>query len=135
MVNMLQGHGGFDLKLNGNIMVFTAYGAWNKETAMEFVKAATTVVAPIIESEWAMLSIITHWELSTPDCNPIIKQVVESGVKKGLRCEAIVNTQGVIKMEQFHLSAPSSSTLIRQEFRKIDDALSWLEEQGFKIEK
>ncbi len=131
---MHEAHGDFELTLVGNVIVFQAYGAWNRETALSFVDKVTLVAAPIVGSDWAMLSIISDWELSTPDCNPIIRQVVESGVQKGLQCEAIVNDQGVIKMEQFHLSAPTSANLRRKEFKTKQAAIAWLSSQGFPLE-
>jgi hypothetical protein len=84
---MHEAHGDFELTLVGNVMIFQAYGAWNRETALSFVDKVTLVAAPIVGSDWAMLSIISDWELSTPDCNPIIRQVVEAGVQKRIHDE------------------------------------------------
>lgn len=128
---MYEAHGDFTLTRSGNILLFHASGAWNRETAMAFGARAKALIAPIAGRPWAIFSHITAWELSTPECNPILKTIVENGINQGLTCEAVVNTQGQVKLEQFNQSMPERGGLLRKVFEYESDAMQWLNRQGF----
>lgn len=128
---MFDAHGSFSLELRGNILVFRAAGAWNKETAIQFATQANQKLKPIAGQPWCIFSHISNWELSTPDCNPFLKATVQEGVNNGLRCEAVLNTTGQIKLEQFNLSMPDEGDFKRAFFSTEEDALAWLKKEGF----
>lgn len=128
---MFKAHGDFKLELRGNILLSHSYGAWNKETALEYVKEATALLAPVINQPWAIITHISDWELATPDCDLIHKVIIGNAVKLGLSREAVVNSKGQIKLEQFNLSLPDDNNFQRRIFEDEPAALQWLNQQGY----
>lgn len=128
-------HGNFKLELVGNVLFQHLSGAWNKENALEYSQQVSILVSPIVNQPWALLNIITEWELATPDCEPIIKSILEIGVDTGLTCEAVVNANGTVKIEQLNRTLPVNRSFKRAFFTYDSDALNWLTEMGFECEK
>lgn len=128
---MFAGHGEYSLHLKGNILVSHAYGAWNKETALAYVKDAEKIIAPVVHKKWAVLTHISEWELNTPDVDIIHIKIIESCIDLGLRREAVINDSGLIKMEQFKKSDSSKGGFQRKFFELQSDGLAWLNSEGF----
>lgn len=128
------GHGDFNIALRGNILVVDAYGGWNKQKAIEFAQQSTALLEPIIgKSTWAILTDISSWELGVPEIAEVHKFNLEQAILKGCRCEAVVNTTGIIKLEQFNQSSPKQSDFEREFFDSKSAAVMWLSKRGFHL--
>ena len=131
---MFEAHGEFKLKLHGNILVSKFLGSWNKETAVAFVLEARRLVKPLNGKPWAVLTDLDEWELGTPECEEIQRASVIKSINKGLKCEALINRQGHLKVEWFLKTAPQDSNFERRVFAEKQEGLDWLAVNGFTVD-
>lgn len=82
-----------------------------------------------------MLNDINDWELATKDCEPLLIKMVDAAIEQGLCREAVINSQGVIKIEQFNLSLTDRAGFKRKFFKDEMTALKWLEDEGFSTKQ
>lgn len=112
-------------------------GAWNIETAREFKLELVNNVLPLLPKQWAALTVMSDWELCTPDCEPVIVEFSLEAKKHGLTREAVVNNKEATKLELFEkyqnkqLVKQANPEFERGFFKDEDQALVWLQAQGF----
>lgn len=135
---MFHEHGGFDLKLEDDILLVDVNGAWNAETAKAYRKAIVKTMEPAKGKSWALISNVEQWELCTPDCELMIVELTKYCRDNGLKREAVVNSNTAsIKLELFHkhLKKQASTSLpavFQREFFKAEkEARAWLKSQGY----
>jgi hypothetical protein len=130
-------HGCFHLELKGNILFITLEGGWNLETAMAYGKAINVITKDISSEPWAVLTVTDDWELCTPDSELAIVDFVKKAIENGLTREAVVNNKSSIKLEIYgkykHLKRSSVDNALfeRAIFQDVDQALEWLNKDGF----
>ncbi|MDC0602546.1 hypothetical protein OAP14_05895 [Aliiglaciecola sp.] len=127
-------HGDFNIELRGNILITDAFGPWNRETAIEFAKECEKALAPIFHQRaFALLTDISCWELGTPDIVQIHEFNLQKSIEAGCTCQAVVNSTGKIKFEQFNQRSPISKQFERKFFDTKYFAVEWLSIQGFYL--
>lgn len=137
---MFTEHGCFDVELRGNILFLEIEGAWNIETALAYQETIAEVIRPVIGKHWAAITIMSNWELCTPDSETVIVNITIDALKKGLVREAVVNNSGLIKLELFekyrNVTPPSDSKIpFRRRIHKDEEAaLEWLASAGFSVD-
>ena len=135
---MFREHGEFVVTRQGNILVAQVFGAWNAETAKSYKEAILKNIEPLKGKDWALISNVEKWELCTPDCQALMMQLIVESKEKGLKREAIVNsnTQSV-KLDLFTRYSnlePSENTdtsFLRQFVKTNIEAENWLQSEGF----
>lgn len=132
---MFPPHGNFGLALRENVFIAVLKGAWNVETAKLFRQESTRLVAPLSDSHWAQLLVISEFELSTPDTIPIMSHLFEQAKRHGLVREAIVDVSGsTIKNELFaHSRRAAKSDFASNEYCSLEEGINWLESEGFVV--
>ena len=135
---MFREHGEFVVTRQGNILVAQVYGAWNAETAKSYREAILKNIEPLNGDNWALISNLEKWELCTPDCQTLMMQLIVESKQKGLKREAIVNsnTQSV-KLDLFtrysnlEPSEDANTSFQRQFLATNNEAENWLKSEGF----
>ncbi|MDM7861630.1 hypothetical protein QTP81_13600 [Alteromonas sp. ASW11-36] len=128
------GHGEYDIKRSGNVLYVNLRGGWNEEAAIAYAKDIEQSIKPLINRPWAIISNLSDWELFTPECFPIISQLVIQAIQSGLCKEAIVSQPNSVKLQPFKLPKDAFPTFQRRFFPGLLEAKSWLMEEGFEFE-
>ena len=131
---MFSQHGAYRIERRNSVLLISISGAWNRETAQAYCKAAREASTPLIGRPYATLSDLNEWELATPDCDDLLKQLFQQAVDHGLRREAFVNKSGSIKVEQLNRLMPCGQEHIRKMFTNRDAAVDWLKREGFHLD-
>lgn len=137
---MFSEHGSFHVELRGNILFLDIEGAWNIETALAYQKEIAEAIKPIIGQNWAVVTLMDDWELCTPDSEKVIVKIVLDAIGKGLIREAVVSSQGTLKLELFdkysHVNTSSDTTIEfkRHIYQDEKKALEWLSSEGFSVD-
>ena len=67
MVLELKAHGSYKIQKRDRIVLVRIRDAWNLETAMHYCADMQRTAESMAGAPWAILSDLTHWQLSTPD--------------------------------------------------------------------
>jgi hypothetical protein len=138
---MFTEHGCFHVELRGNILFLEIEGAWNIETALAFQKVISETIKPVIGKTWATITLMSNWELCTPDSETVIVNITIDAITKGLVREAVVNNSGSIKLELFekyrNVTPPGDSKISfkRHIYNDEETALEWLASAGFGVDE
>jgi hypothetical protein len=124
-------HGAFELKVEGLILHAYIIGSWNIQAAYDYKEAVEKIIKPLVGHTWAMISVVDEWELYTPDCKPIMIELSHYAYASGLCKEAIVNQVASVKLEAFPAKIKGFPTFQRQFFHTKEEAVSWLNDEGF----
>ncbi len=68
-------HGSYQMRREGQIILITAFQAFNKEGVLKWAQEYKSLAEPIKSSPWACLCDISQWELFTPDAWEVIEEV------------------------------------------------------------
>lgn len=134
---MFTEHGYFNVELRGNILFLDIKGAWNIETSLAYQKAISEAIKPIEGQPWAVITLMNDWELCTPDCETVLFEIIKDAIAKGLIREAVVNNNGIVKLQLFEkyrnvkLSNKTKTPFKRHIFQVQEIAMQWLKTQGF----
>ena len=137
---MFNEHGEFTVARQGNILLVHIIGAWNVETAKAYKQTFNKTIETIKDEAWALISNVEQWELCTPDCEILIVQLGVESRDKGLKREAVVNTNTEsVKLDLFHKHIKKDTTEISPHvfqrcFFKTDiEANQWLKNEGYGL--
>jgi hypothetical protein len=127
-------HGDWKIEVCGNVLVQCFFGAWNEEAAIAYVKDFRVKAMPLIEKDWAMLSIFENWELGVPEITKHIEE--HCNWFKTHRCvkDCHVYSPNAIKEMQLEELVPKSDEFYeRQVFANTQQAIAWLASYGYSI--
>lgn len=131
---MFSAHGSFKIARHNKVLVVSCAGAWNLETVQEYVKMATALANPLLDKPFCQITLLSDWELATPDVEPLIAKLVATANARGLCREAVVNDSGQVKLEQFDRTRKVvNEEFIREFFSCFQHAAEWVRDQGFDI--
>lgn len=135
---MFNEHGGFELKLDGNILLAVVNGAWNAETAQAYREAILKLIESLHHKPWALISNVNDWELCTPDCELLMGQLLAECRGKGIKREAVINSNiQSVKLDLFHKHTkqqslkPPPDVFQRCFFETEEEARKWLKNEGY----
>lgn len=135
---MFNEHGGFELKLDGDILLAVVNGAWNVETAKAYGQAILKLIEPCKHKTWALISDVKEWELCTPDCELLMRQLWAECWGKGMKREAVINNNiQSVKLDLFHKHTKQGSLKVSPDvfqrcfFETEKEAREWLNNQGY----
>ena len=68
-------HGTYKMKQHGQLIVITAFNAFNREGILKWAKEYKSIAKTIKDEPWACLCDISQWELFTPDTLEVVDEV------------------------------------------------------------
>ena len=134
---MFTEHGSFHVELKGNLLLQEIEGAWNIETSIAYKAAIDDIIKPMIGKPWATMTLMSNWELCTPDSELILVSIIKEAIEHGMVREAVVNDTGIIKLQLFEkyrndkIHKNAKIPFKRRVFQNEKEALEWLASEGF----
>ena len=93
-------HGEFEIKIVGRVVELKVIGAWNEDTAKEYVDVLKTLTAKLNTSPWGVLIDATKWELGTPETETIIADFMIWCMENNQRYESTIIGKSELKKYQ-----------------------------------
>ena len=128
-----EAHGSYEITLKNNIILMKVSGEWNKQASEKVFNEIRTLIPKINQSTFAKLIDAREWELGTPEFQYLTKQALEDLIQEGLRCEAYIVNDGLLKREQIKLMTPEDERYSRTIVSSVIEAENWLYERGFSL--
>lgn len=129
-------HGEFELSVAGNILTARLIGGWNKEAALAFDRQFRLAAEPLLSDDWGHLVFLDDWSLGVPEMIPIIENLVQWCVAHGLKRAAHVYSPSMLKQMQANdMVVQQQGEFQRRSFAEADQAITWLNEAGFRQQK
>jgi hypothetical protein len=136
---MFNEHGGFNVTLQGDVLVVVVTGAWNAETAKAYQDVVQSSISSIKGKAWGLICNLSEWELCTPDCESMIIDLVTKCRHDGMRREAFICETDSVKLDLFYKRDKSdvSQVIVEQPQRRFfnndQSAWQWLEAGGYGL--
>ena len=129
-------HGSFSLALAGRVACIQAAGTWSEMTTLAFVKAFRSLVRPLGNEPWAVLTDLRRWELGVPEMEPPMDELDQWCVANGQTTEATVLPDNpLIRAQLEHMFSHTQTRINRAYFRTPETAAEWLRDQGFALDE
>ena len=124
-------HGEFSMRLTGRTLVIDHIGAFNKEGTQAMVAHARLLAGKAFDDglPWAILSDMSHLELTTPDTLEIIEDLAPWFIEHGLAYEAIVAPGHIQRDNIKKLHAPIETLYDIAYFDTLAQANCWLRDK------
>jgi hypothetical protein len=130
----MEEHGEFKLRAYDNIIYAKLNGSWNKETAFRFSKEFKTLIEKSMPQRWAHLVFLDDWELGVPEMEPVVQELVDWCIVRGLVCAAQIFSQNMIAKYQIDkMVTENLGDFSRKQFTDEHAAICWLRDKGFEI--
>jgi hypothetical protein len=130
----MEAHGQFKLGAYDNILYARLNGSWNEETAFLFSKKFKALIEKSMPQRWAHIVFMDDWELGVPEIEPIVKELVDWCIARGLVCAAQVFSRSmIVKYQIDKMVTENSGVFSRKQFTDEHAAISWLRDKGFEI--
>jgi hypothetical protein len=127
--------GSFVFRIEGDIIISWVYGKWNASLAKQYDEQLKILVPTFNGKPWARLVFFDRWEIGTPEIEPIIRATASWCWLQELACVAYVYDDDALKTYQLNkITQPSCYGQKFQHFGKTQDALEWLNREGFKLD-
>jgi hypothetical protein len=129
-------HGEFQIWHSNNIVFAVIHGSWNTEAAECYKDEFRRIVTLQQFDRWGHIVMLNDWALGTPETESIIHDLTSWLVEHGLKHAAQVFSPSTIK--RFQLDKMVTETMgdfVRRQFEQTPEAVHWLEEQGYVIDK
>ena len=132
-------HGKWKIEVNNNVVLQWFAGAWNEEAIIAYVKEFRQKATPLSKNnstkgKWAILSIFEEWELGVPAIEQHVKEHCQWFIDHGCIKDCHVYTPNATKHMQLENMVPhTEGNYERRIFTRIEDAKSWLAQNGFDI--
>lgn len=127
-------HGRWKIQVDDNVVMQNFSEAWNEEAVITYIKQFKKAVAPLLGSEWAMVSVFEQWELGVPEIEHHVAEFCEWFKKNGCVKDCHVYSANTLKNTQLEKMIPHTEEgYERCVFDNVDDAISWLHSEGFPI--
>ena len=131
---MLSLHGRWKLEVNNNVMMQWFADSWNEEAIIAYVKDFRATAQPLVGKDWAIISIFEEWELGVPAIEKHVVEHCEWFKKNGCIKDCHIYSPDAAKEMQLEKMIPHTEPgYERRVFTNINDAITWLESEGFTI--
>ncbi|MFT5675970.1 MAG: hypothetical protein ACI808_001906 [Paraglaciecola sp.] len=129
---MFRIHGDWKIEVCGSVVVQWFSGAWNEEAIISYVKEFRSKATPLVDKEWAILSIFEDWELGVPAIARHVEEHCEWFKANGCIKDCHVYTPNAPKEMQLESLIPQTDEYYeRQVFTNTEEAVAWLASCGF----
>lgn len=131
---MLAIHGRYKIEVDGQVVKMWFADAWNEEAVIAYIKDFKVTVAPLINKNWAIISIFEQWELGVPEMEHHIVELCRWFKENGCTKDCHVYSPNIFKKMQLENIIPTTdATYERCVFENVDEAINWLGTHGFTI--
>jgi hypothetical protein len=127
-------HGRWKIDVNNKVLMQWFADSWNEEAIITYVKEFRQVAQPLIDSEWAIISIFEEWQLGVPQIEKHVAEHCEWFIKNGCIRDCHIYSSDAIKAMQLEKMIPhTEGNYTRCVFEDLNEGIGWLETQGFNI--
>ena len=127
-------HGDWKIFTSDTYVLQWFSGCWNEEAAIMYSEEFRQKTLHLAGTKWALLSIFDEWELGVPEIIPHIEKHCQRFKDIGCIKDCHVYTPSAAKEMQLEQMVPQTEgSYERQVFTNLDDAVTWLKVNGFKI--
>lgn len=131
---MLTIHGRWKICVDNQVVMQWFADSWNEEAAITYIKEFREKVKPLINSQWAIISILENWELGVPEIEQHIVEHCDWFKAHGCVKDCHVYSPNILKEMQLEkMISCSENNYERKVFSQTEDAVKWLASVGFKI--
>tara|TARA_R110002167_G_scaffold83012_6_gene226089 strand:- start:21 stop:470 length:450 start_codon:yes stop_codon:yes gene_type:complete len=128
-------HGEWEIEVCGHVVVQWFSGGWNEEAVISYVKEFRSKATPLIDKEWAILSIFEEWDLGIPEISKHVEEHCNWFKSHGCVKDCHVYTPNATKEMQLERLIPQTDAHYeRKVFTNTAEALAWLASYNFNIE-
>ena len=134
---MKYAHGEYVVSRCGAIMAVQAQGPWNRECVVKFAEDYRSEREGLAGNRWGDIVFVTGESLFVPDAADVLKSLVKSVMKLGLSHIAVVLGNSTVRSStKTQLEKIYNSLGIAHVFVETNDqALQWLESEGYLVDK
>ncbi|TWX69985.1 hypothetical protein [Colwellia sp. C1TZA3] len=131
---MLQIHGRWKIKVTDKVLMQWFADSWNEEAIIAYVKEFKIAAAPLIGSDWAIISIFEQWELGTPEIEQHVTELCQWFKEQGCIKDCHVYQPSSVKEMQLEKMIPNTGMgYDRCVFDHLNEAMLWLDAEGFTL--
>ena len=131
---MLPTHGRWKIKVADKLVMQWFADSWNEEAVIAYVKEFKAAATPLIDGEWAIISIFEHWELGIPEIEHHVTELCEWFKQNGCIKDCHVYSSNTLKSLQLEKMVPHTENgYERCVFNNVNEAIIWLDMQGFTV--
>lgn len=133
-MHQFEGHGSFNIDVSGTILSASLSGSWNMQMANAFASAFKSEAQPLVGKPWGHLVLLDDWDLSGPEIQPVIEELVTWCIEQGLVRAAHVYSESMLKKYYLNkLVLEEMEDFQRHSFRDQQSAIAWLSAEGFEL--
>jgi len=131
---MLAIHGRWKIKVVGNVVMQWFADSWNEEAIVAYIKEFRAAVVPLINSQWAIISVFEQWELGVPEIEQHVIEHCNWFKQHGCIKDChVYSPHSLKKMQLEKMIAHSEQGYERCVFDNLNDAFAWLNREGFEL--
>jgi hypothetical protein len=129
-------HGDWKIEVYDSVVVQRFSGCWNEEAIIAYVKEFRTKVTPLIDKDWAILSIFEDWEFGVPEIDKHVEEHCNWFKANGCVKDCHIYTLSAAKEMQLERLIPQTDeSYERQVFTHSEEAIKWLGNYGFIVDR
>jgi len=127
-------HGRWKIEVSNQVVMQWFADSWNEEAIIAYVKDFQSNAKPLSGSRWAIISVLEDWQLGVPAIESHVVEHCRWFLANGCVRDCHVYTPDALKKMQLEKMIPhSEGNYTRCIFTSIEEAIQWLEEEGFSI--
>ena len=124
-------HGFYTIDTQDHLIVTACTGSWNEETVVDYAEDILKHAANMSHQNWALVSTITEWGLTTPDALKTWNKYSITMQDSGLIALALVSDQNMLTKSVIVKNnvAPDHPEFAPEFFPDVDSAILWSKER------
>lgn len=129
-------HGRWKLDVSNKVLMQWFADGWNEEAVIAYTKEFKALAQPLINCDWAIISIFEEWQLGIPEIEKHVVELCQWFIANGCVKDCHIYSPDAVKTMQLDKMVPHTHTAgnyIRCVFAELEDGIAWLEQQGFEI--
>jgi len=131
---MLPVHGRWKIKVADKVVMQWFADSWNEEAVISYIKEFKAAVTPLIDGEWAIISVFEQWQLGVPEIEHHVTELCQWFKQHGCIKDCHVYSRNTLKKMQLEKMIPLTEVgYERCVFNTINEAITWMEAQGFTV--
>lgn len=117
-------------------MIIHCYGSWSGTTALQFAEEFKRAAQFLYHSSWSHIVFFDDWVLSTPECEPVITDMLEWAVRHNMTHSVRIYREDALKSYQLNrmMDETDDSHVIRH-FYSEEEGFAWLQACGYLVER
>ncbi|MBA6391491.1 hypothetical protein H4J38_11970 [Colwellia sp. BRX10-3] len=131
---MLPIHGRWKIEVRDQVLMQWFADSWNEEAVVKYITEFKAAAAPLIDDEWAIISVFEQWELGIPEIEHHVTELCEWFKQHGCVKDCHVYSSNILKSMQLEKMIPHTDEgYERCVFHNVNDAITWLNTEGFVL--